>query len=264
MAQRIEPAPVRESGPSDLRSLTPGLSFAPQPIGPGWLQPVASLLVPGTGQLLARRDRGLAYLAAELWIVARAVALDREGRRARARYREMAYEVARRRFGVQRRDGPFEYYEHMGQYVESGRYDSDPGPSFAPESDTTTFNGSIWRLAQRTFFADPDSAPDPASAPYLAALSFYQARAVPPEFQWSWRDARLEQDVYRATIRESDEAFRSSTNYLGAVIMNHLVSAIDALVTRRLSTRRVVPRVSAAGNGGVALRWRLGIAQFAR
>jgi hypothetical protein len=222
-----------------------------------WTRPLASLLVPGTGQLLARQERGAVYLAAEVWLVARALALDRRGRRERGRYRELAFRVARSRFTPTRVDGPFTYYEAMERFVESGLFDLDPGPGFAPESDTTTFNGALWLLARRTFFANPDSSPAPDSPQYRSAIAFYRARAVTPEFQWSWRDARLEQDVFRQSIRASDEAFRSLTNYLGALLVNHLVSAVDALVSAR-GRRVAVPalRLEASGAGAV-LVWSL-------
>ena len=56
-----------------------------------------------------------------------------------------------------------------------------------------------------------------------------------PDFRWSWRDASLEQQEYRATIRSSDDAFRSAQNQLGLLLANHLMSAIDALISSRLS-----------------------------
>jgi hypothetical protein len=224
-----------------------------------WVRPLASLLIPGTGQLLARQEHGLLYLATEIWVAARAVALERRGRRERALYRDLAFNVARRRFTATRVDGPFTYYETMERFVESGVYDADPGAPFVPESDTTTFNGSVWLLARRTFFADPDSLAPPTSVEYQNAIAFYRERAVTDAFRWSWRDARLEQDVFRAAIRASDEAFRSATNYFGGLVINHLASAVDALIANRLAGRRVrVPKVGVVdGPRELVLTWHL-------
>lgn len=224
-----------------------------------WMRPVASLAVPGTGQLLGGQPRGVVFLATEIWLVARAVALGRDSRRERDHYRSLAYEVARRRFGYERRDGPFSYFEEMGKYVESGAYDEDPGPGFVPQSDATTYNGSIWRLARETYFENPDSMPAVTSAPYLAAVAFYQRRAIAEPYRWSWRDARLEQDVYRTSIRASDQAYQAATNYLGALLLNHLVSAVDALVSVRLGANGVVPRVRPGRDAGaMRLEWHAG------
>lgn len=225
-----------------------------------WVRPFASLVVPGSGQLLAGQERGLVYLATEIWVVARALSLGRQGRRARDAFRELAYAVARQPFSSVRRDRPFEYYETMSQFVESGEYDTDPGPSLVPEPDTTTFNGSVWLLARRTFFEDPDSLPSPTSPAYGAAIAFYSSRAVSEAFRWSWRDARLEQDVFRAEIEASDEAFRAATNYLGAVVLNHIGSAVDALIAQRLrrggAAPRVVPRLGLDDRpAGVTFAW---------
>lgn len=221
-----------------------------------WLGPVASLVAPGTGQLLAGQPRGVLYLAAEVWLVARAVALRHDSRSERRYFSDLAYAVARRRFGGASVDGAWAYYEEMGKYVESGFYDRNPTGEFQPEMDTTTFNGHIWRLARQTFLDDPDVVPAPGVPSYRAALTFYQGRAVTDAYRWSWRDARLEQDVYRASIRASDEAYRASTNVLGAVLLNHLVSAVDAFVTMRLGRPGVVPQVvPGPGADGFRLTW---------
>lgn len=222
-----------------------------------WVRPLASLLVPGAGQLIGGQPRGVIYLALEAWLISRAIAFDRRGDEQSARYRQLAFDVARRPFGQVRVDGPFEYYETMEKFVESGAFDADPGPAFMPEGDSTTFNGSVWDLARRTFFANPDSLPDPASAPYQAALAFYQARAVGGQFRWSWRGARLEQDVFRDAIRSSDDAFRSRTNFLGALVLNHLASAIDALISVRNGRRRAaIPQLEFRSDpDGMSLVW---------
>jgi hypothetical protein len=56
---------------------------------------------------------------------------------------------------------------------------------------------------------------------------------VPDSYLWAWGASRLEQQAYRTLIMDSDEAFREATFYLGVILANHVVSAIDALVTAR-------------------------------
>ena len=239
--------------PVSAGSSAPSLDSQPV-LHPVWVRPVASLLLPGTGQLLAGQARGVVYLAFELWIVSRAAVANQRGNEQAARYRELAYDVARRQYSSARVDGPFEYYETMEKFVESGVYDEDAGPAFVPEGDSTTYNGSVWSLARRTFFANPDSLPDQASPAYGQAVAFYQDRAVGGQFQWSWRGARLEQDVFRVAIRSSDDAFRQRTNYLGVLVLNHLVSAIDALISARAESRSpVVPQVRFQANPDAAV-----------
>jgi len=133
--------------------------------------------------------------------------------------------------------------------VESGAYDMDAGSTFVPEADTSTYNGSVWLLARRTFFVDPEAPPDPATPQYQAAIGFYTGHAVNEQFRWSWRGARLEQDVFRGSIRASDDAFRRRTNYLGALVLNHVASAIDALISVRASRAAgAVPRLEFQAN----------------
>jgi hypothetical protein len=202
-----------------------------------WLPPVASLVVPGTGQLLTGRDRGMVYLAGEAYILSRFLRLTHDGRRGADRYRDLAFAVARRGFTSSRRDTVFEYYEVMERFEASGEFNRNPDPTgrIIPESDPATFNGSIWLLARRTYWPDPNNPPPPGSGPDFAALTFYKNHAVGPDFRWSWRDASFEQQEYRATIRSSDDAFRSAQNQLGLLLANHLVSAVDALISSRLS-----------------------------
>jgi hypothetical protein len=221
-----------------------------------WLGPVASLLVPGTGQLLAGQSRGMVYLAAEVWLAARALALRHTSRTEAQYYTDLAYAVARRQFGSASVNGAWSYYEEMGKYVESGFYDRNPSGTFQPETDTATFNGHIWRLARQTYLENPDALPPPEDASYRAALTFYQGRAVTDAYRWSWRNARLEQDVYRASIRASDDAYRASTNVLGAILLNHLVSAVDAFVTARLRRNVAVPQLlPGPAPGDLRLTW---------
>jgi hypothetical protein len=199
------------------------------------VRPIASLVIPGTGQLLGGRERGAVYLAAELYLVARVLQLSREANREADRYRDLAYVVARRAFTAQRRDTVFEYYETMERFARSGAYDSDAGAGFTPEPDPTTYNGSVWLLARRTYWADPNLPPDPTSPEYQRALQFYQQRAVGPDYQWSWHGASLEHDVFRQSIRRSDAAYRRTQNQIGLLLANHVLSAVDALIAARLT-----------------------------
>jgi hypothetical protein len=200
-----------------------------------FVRPLASLLVPGTGQLLAHQDRGAVYLAAEVYLISRFMQLDREAVREAERYQNLAFAVARQPYGPSSRDTIFEYYEQMERFTESGAYDRDPGPAFAPESDPTTYNGSMWLLARRTYWESPDSAPDPTSPQYWRALQFYQSRAVGSNFQWSWRNHSLEHEVFRDYIKRSDTAFRRAQSQVGLVLANHVLSAVDALISARMS-----------------------------
>jgi len=223
-----------------------------------WVRPLASLLVPGSGQLLGGRDRGMVYLAAEVWFIARALALSAEGRRERDAFVTLGYDVARAQFSPYRLDGPWEYYEAMSHWVESGQYSLSASGPTQPETDTLTYNGAMWLLARRNYLANPDSIPPPTDPSYQAALAFYQSRAFGAAFRWSWKDARLEMDTYAQTIRSSDNDFRDATTYLGAILLNHLASAVDAFITLRVAGGSVLPRAGVRGMGmgqGYYLMW---------
>jgi hypothetical protein len=200
-----------------------------------WIRPVASLVAPGAGQLLAGQDRGAVFAAVEVYLLARFIQLQREARSEADRFRSLAYGVARRAFMPVGRDTVFEYYEVMERFPSSGGYDADPGPGFTPELDASTYNGSVWLLARRTFWQDPAVPPNPASPEYQRALQFYQDRAIGVGYLWSWQGASLEHDVFRQAIRRSDAAYRGAQNQLGMLLANHVLSAVDALISSRLT-----------------------------
>ncbi|MEP6692393.1 MAG: hypothetical protein ABJD07_14625 [Gemmatimonadaceae bacterium] len=207
-------------------------------VGPGmprsWWSPVASAMIPGSGQVWLRQSRALPYVIVEAFAWTQYSAKLRAARSGRNEYRRLARVVARSVFSDSLPNGDFEYYETMERFVESGVFDLNPGGSLDPETDSTTFNGSVWLLARRTFWANPSVPPSRTSDAWRSAESFYLQRAVRPEYRWSWRNAQLEQDLFRRTIRESNGAARIASDYLGMIIANHVLSSIDAYVTVRL------------------------------
>ena len=204
-----------------------------------WWAPLASAVVPGAGQAALRQDRALAYLAVETYGWLRYASDIREARRERAGYRNLAARVARANLSEARPPGDFEYYERMEHYVESGVFDASADEGVQPETDTESYNGFIWLRARTTFWEDPTAPPPPESDAYLAAMEYYAGRAITPEFRWSWRNAQLEQDVFRQTIARSNEAFRRSIQDLGVLIANHALSTVDAYVTIRIRSAGV-------------------------
>ncbi len=212
-----------------------------------WWSPVASLVVPGAGQVALGQQRSYAYLVAEGFLLLQAITAQRDGRRARVQYQTLAVDVARKQFGGKFPIGPWDYYESMEKFLESGAYNRNPGGAVEPEINEATFNGARWLLARETYWRDARVAPATSSDEYKRALAQYQSEAVRDDFRWSWRDAQLQQDVYRQTISNKNQSFQRATNLAGLVGANHLVSMIDAYISVRL--RRFGN--AGAGVGGV-------------
>lgn len=245
-------------GPTSSPSV-PGAPWADtkQTVGhPRWIEPLASAAVPGAGQFLRGNDRAALYLVAEAFLAAGFVGAWNEGRREATRFRDLAFSVARGLYAPSQRDTVFEYYEQMGRFVESGPFDTDPGPALVPPVEDITYNGSIWALARRTYFPNPDSIPDPDSPEYQRALEFYGRRAIGPNFRWSWRNAGLEQDLFRQTIQQSDDSFRRAQRQIGLLLANHLISAVDVYVSQRLARSRKTGGGAGGEGGRVAPRLR--------
>ena len=216
------------------RTLQPGKAF------------ILSAIVPGAGQWFHGQSRWPAYLAVELWSWLQYLDWRREGHDLQAQYKDLAWFVARRVSTGPRTDAGWEYYESLTRFQSSGAYDSDPlKEGVQPEENPTTFNGSIWALAQEIYIpVDSEDPPGEGSEPYQSAYEYYLSRAYAPELAWEWGANTLHQGEYTSLIREADEALRSSTGMIGVIIANHLLSAVDALVSGRLGIAgRIDPSV---------------------
>lgn len=201
-----------------------------------WVRPLASLLLPGTGQALSGQDRAAVYGAVEIYVLSRYIQLQHDANVNADLYHQLAFAVAQRGFAAVRRDTIFEYYETMEKFTASGRFNTGAGPGLNPETDPTTYNGSVWLLARRTYWADPNIPPPPNTPQYQAALTFYVQHAVGPAYQWTWQSASLQQQAFRDLIRTSDNGYRNAQGALGLLLANHVVSALDALISNRLTT----------------------------
>lgn len=247
-------APVAEAQLARPMGMTLPLDSAPARLGemptamprsarPQWWAPIASAAVPGTGQAVLNQKRWLPYLALEVWAWIQYADTRRTANRRRDEYQRIAREVARSRFPGPYPVGGFDYYEHMLKNAESGDFDRIPGGVIDPETDTATFNGRRWLDARRLYWEDPSAPPPVGSEAYENALKFYEDNAIGTDFRWSWRTAQFEYDLFRRTIVRSNASYRRSVEYLGVIIANHALSAVDAFVTLRIRTRADAPGV---------------------
>lgn len=232
---------------------------APPGTGRGVGPALLSLAVPGLGQQRLGQRRKWLYWIAEAGGWAAHFQQRSRGRRFRTDYRNLAWSVARLRTGP-RVDGDFAYYETMSKWVRSGAYDADPDAAgLQPESDQSTYNGSVWALA-RGIFLPPQRPAGEGDASYAAALDYYREHAYGVAFLWDWSSHPDDKDRYSGLIKKSDDHFRTATNLLGAIAANHVLSAVDAYLSTRLPvsthTRFVASRM-ATGRARMGLLLRI-------
>jgi hypothetical protein len=199
--------------------------------------PLASLAVPGAGQIALRQPRAAAYLGLEVFEWIQLLESRREAHRLRGEYRRLAREVARNPFGGARPDGSWPYYEAMEEYAASGAFSVSAG-DIVPEPDETTFNGVLWRKARTLYWIDADQAPPRSDPSFQRALDWYTRQAIRDEFAWTWRNAEISRADYQATIGHYNGATRDVRAALGIILANHLVSGIDAFAAVRLRRDR--------------------------
>jgi hypothetical protein len=203
-----------------------------------WWVPLTSTVLPGAGQALLGQDRFVAYFAVEGYVIFDYLKVSAQQRDERTRSRVLARDIARAVFGGPRPVGEWGYYESMEKYIESGVFDRVPVPGgeLSPEVDPTTFNGTLWLDVRQRYWNDPNVEPAHSSKPYIDALNEYKARAVRDEFRWSWRNAQLEQDIYRRSIRRENQAAHMAAALVNALVVNRLLSTVDAFITLRVRT----------------------------
>ena len=202
-----------------------------------WWVPLTSTLVPGAGQAFLGQNRFIAYLAVEGYALLTAVDRLSEERRQRDELRAIAHDVARAFVSGDRPVGSWAYYENMEHFIESGVFNRGAaGTEFTPEVDRSTYNGFLWFDVRQRYFSshNPEIEPAHSSSAYVNALNEYIARAYRPEMRWSWRNAQLEQDLYRRTVIRKNRASHDATMQFGLLAANHLLSTIDAFVSVRV------------------------------
>ncbi|MEO7501285.1 MAG: hypothetical protein ABIW94_01475 [Gemmatimonadaceae bacterium] len=207
---------------------------------------LASAILPGAGQALLRSGRAFIYAGIEALGWVRYSRQQNDGDRFRTRYRELSRTVARSAFNPAGPDGDWDYYERMEKFAASGAYDRVAGGDVDPESDASTYNGSIWLLARQTYWRDPETSPGPSSPEFQSALAFYTRRAVPTDLRWSWVGAADGFQQYRRSVAASNTAFKRAEQTAGLIIANHILSAVDAYLAVRM-------RLSNQVGGGTTL-----------
>lgn len=213
---------------------------------PIWTAPLASAIVPGLGQARLHKDRFVAFMAAEAFLLLEYARSTSEARNNAQNFRAIARDIARRGFpGTHPDTSAWKYYESMEKYLESGAFTLATSGPTVPDTTLSTYNGAQWMEARRLFGVSLED-PDVQSPNYARALARYESTAIRQEYGWSWRNAQLEQDLYRRSIARSNDAYRRATGDLIAIIANHVISAVDAFASVRLTqAQRGVMRVTA-------------------
>lgn len=236
--------PIAAPLPPPLRPLDLDGGF-PDEGGPGDPLRLAgrSLVLPGWGQYAAGRRHWWVYTGLDAVAWGAVAHQRREGSRFRRSYRDLAWEAARTRvWDGPRIDGPWGYYERMGTWGASGRFDRTPEQGeFRPETDEGTFNGMIWRLAREIHLPSSSGEGDPGSPGYRRALEYYRDRAIPPELEWDWEDDEAALSRFRGLIRDSDRAFRTGTTFLGVALVNRFISGAEMWVAAHPGPLDAIP-----------------------
>ena len=227
-SQRVAPAAVTTAHFADSIAAPAHAPISGPRVSSSTLRyaPIASAILPGSGQFMFRHDRFIAYAAVEVLSWWQYIKDSQEQNQQEALFKELARGAARSHFSTTLPDGGWSYYEQMRDWKESGRYSQTDNGPVVPETNDSTFNGTRWRLAQATHINDP-----------AGALAEYERLAIKPEFRWSWRNAGLQYDIFKRTTENRNDAYHAGVTDLAVIAANHALSMVDAFVTFRLQVQ---------------------------
>ncbi|MBW7996219.1 MAG: hypothetical protein FVQ81_06555 [Candidatus Glassbacteria bacterium] len=253
-ADAVQEGPFRQrDSDSSKRRLSPGVRL------------LLGVLVPGLPQFLDGRPRAWAYFAVEGVAVGGLVLLNSRGKSYKNRYVNLA-RAARGNFvypGLRNNptedvdlmaEGYGEYFEDLLKWQSSGDYDNDPDqPGIQPETDPRTYNGHQWDIAMiNNYTGTSGGLPVPLSAAEeQAALDLYLQQVYTRGLNWDWTGLEAENAEYHRLFDRSESSYRSRSNFIAALIANHIVSVLDVLITERLSNSESLRRA------GVSLELRM-------
>jgi len=227
-SQRVDPAAVTTAHFADSVAAPGDAPISGARVSNSTLRyaPIASAILPGSGQFMFRHDRFIAYAAVEVLSWWKYIKDSQEQNRQEALFKELARGAARSHFSTTLPDGGWSYYEQMRDWKESGRYSQTDNGPVVPETNDSTFNGTRWRLAQATHINDP-----------AGALAEYERLAIKPEFRWSWTNAGFQYDIYKRTTENRNDAAHAAVTDLSILAANHVLSMVDAFVSFRLQVQ---------------------------
>ena len=226
-----------------VRRVEPRWSMAIHSATAQRLSPIASAIVPGSGQYMLGNDRFIGYVAVEVLGWLQYTKNVREQAAQEAEFKLLARRTARAGFATGSvdalPDADWAYYEKMRDYVESGPF-SLTVVGVTPDTSVGTYNGSRWQLAQATFTTRE------------AALAEYMRTAVRPEYEWSWVNAQFQFDRFKRTTNKRNDAHFAAQLNLMLLGANHVLSMIDAFTTIRL---RATPNGAGGTSIGATISW---------
>ncbi len=188
----------------------------------------ASLLVPGWGQhLTGHRGRATAFLAAEAALIATWIGFRVQGEVRQDRYVDYAERFAAVQDARDKSDG---YYRNLGRYLNAADYEDD-----------------LARDARARFGNDIEQ-----------REAYVAARRPSAEEAWQW-DSRAHRDTFVEMRKASRSSFQHADQTIGVILLNHLLSAVDAgrLARKGASGRALYVRPGPDGTSYVGLTWPL-------
>jgi hypothetical protein len=188
----------------------------------------ASLILPGWGQhLTGHSGRARVFLATEAALIATFIGFRVQGEVRQDRYSDYAGLFA----GVENAKGKSDgYYRNLGRYMSAADYEDD-----------------LARDARARFGDD------------IAQREAYVAARRPrPDEAWQW-ESRARREAFTEMRKESRSSFHRADQVIGVILLNHVLSAVDAgrLSRKGASGKALYVSPGPEGMNYVGLTWPL-------
>ena len=205
-----------------------------------WMAFLMSAAVPGAGELYANAwKRAIAFVTVEAAIWGGYAYFDTRGNDTKSEYKDLAVQEA----GATS-SGSDKYFEDIYNNEWSGGY--YPDEPWLNDGEEGSYNYKIWDILYEQWLQPYKNGRDSVATTQdtLNCLADYKKMAYDSTQTWNW-EGTGKWSTYRSKHDRANELFKKATFTLGLVMVNHVVSCIDATKAAGQFNRKLASAMAA-------------------
>jgi hypothetical protein len=219
-----------------------------------WKAFFLSLALPGTGELYANAwKRAIVFLTLEAAIWGGYAYFQVKGDDTQSEY----IDLATREAGANR-SGSDKYFEDIYNYEWSGGF--FPDAPWLNDGEEDSYNKRIWDILYEQWLQPWKNGRDSTATAQdtLNLLADYEEMAYDSASTWDWRNT-TRWSTYRRKHDRTNELYKKASFTLGLVMVNHVISCIDATKAAGQFNRTIETALRELQNRNVSMDLRTSI-----
>ena len=205
-----------------------------------WKAFLLSAAVPGAGEIYAGAwKRAIVFFSMEAAIWGGFAYFDTRGEDTKSEYKDLAVQEA----GATN-SGSNKYFEDIYNHEWSGGY--YPDEPWLNDGEEGSYNNKIWDILYEQWLQPYKNGRDSVATieDTLNCLADYQDMAYDSTYAWNWAGTGR-WSTYRSKHDRANELLKKATFTLGLVLVNHVVSCIDATKAAGQFNRKLASAMAA-------------------